>query len=262
MDVSNTAYNHDLDFRTEDGGQNVVEYRLYVSHSDNDASNGDQSAGEQLYRTFTPSDFATNSGTGNLGMNLNLPMSEVSTFLGVDINAVSPGDFYAFRSEVELSDGRVFAQTNTNATINSPAFGALFDWRVNATCPISDELFVGDYLLSYDEFGDQGFAVSLDEEVVTLRTIPGSTTTRTFDATFLSNFGGFGVSPTIEWICDVVTLVRTDCAVGCGSPGIFLNPDGSLPADITDDSEIIVKYIEAGGACGYDATRTMRLTKQ
>jgi len=259
--LSTSAYVHELDFRSENGGRNVTEYRIFVSHTDNDDSNGDQSVSEELYRSFTQSDFVENSSTGNLGLTLNFPFTEIASDLGIDINDVSPGDFFSFRSEVTLDDGRVFAQSNTNPTINGPAFGALFDWRVNATCPLPDDLFVGDYALTYDNVAG-GFDESLVEETVTLGLVPGSTTQRVFNATLLDAFGGFPVTPAIEFVCDVVNLLPEDSGVSCGGPNIFLNPAAvALSADITDDSVILVDYIEDGGACGYSATRTMRLTK-
>ena len=133
---------------------------------------------------------------------------------------------------------------------------------LTATCPLTDNLFVGDYTLSYDEVTG-AWDESIVPGTVTLTTVSGSTTKRQFDAVIFDNFGGFDITVQMEFLCDKVAYLETNTGVGCGGD-ILLKPGPNQDADINNDSEIILHYVEdtdAGGCGQGKPVRIMRLTK-
>jgi len=261
MDLTGSSYVHDIDFRSEDDGQNVDAYNVYVTFDDNNADNGDDSSAEVLLQSFGQGDFS-DGPDGNKALTLDFPFTEVAAATGVALDAVSPGDKFDFRTEVILSDGRKFESRNTESTIFGPAFRAFFDWSVFATCPLPDNLFVGTYAISHLDGPNNPWATGIREANVTLALVPGSTTVRSVNGVVvIDEFGGFEMPAQIEFICDVVQWLDTTPGVQCAPPVISYNNGGTSPQDITDDSVITLIINEDGGGCGYSNTDVIQLTK-
>jgi len=261
-DLQGSSYLHELDFRTEDGGANVANYNIFVTFDDNDPSNGDNSSSEVLYKEFGQSDFSENA-EGNKSIMLDFPFTEVAAATGTPLDAVSPGDRFQFRSEIVLSDGRVFSGANTEATIFGPAFRAFFDWNVNATCPLPDDFYVGTYAISHIEGPNNPWGTGVRENTVTLGLVPGSTTRRAISGlVVIDAFGGFEMAGEAEFICDIVVWNDANPGVGCGPAGIFYNGGDPQPFSFTDDSTITFVIEEDGGSCGYSNTDIVLFTKQ
>lgn len=262
MDLQNSSYVHDLDFRSEDGGNNIAQYNIFVMYNDNDPSNGDNSSERIIFKEYTQSDFGT-SDDGNKSITLNFPFTEVAAATGVDLDNVSPGDNFSFTSEVILSDGRTFAQGNTDSTINGPAFKAFFNWTVNATCPLPNDLFVGTYAISHTDGPNNPWATGVREANVELALVAGSTTVRDIvGLVVIDAFGGFDMGAQVEFVCSTATWLDSAPGVGCGAAPILYNSGGASPQDITDDSSITLIINEEGGDCGYSNTDVIVLTKQ
>jgi hypothetical protein len=260
MNLSSSTYVHDLDFRSENGGENVAEYRLFIMFEDNNPGNGDDTSDEVLFRTFTQSDFGTND-EGNKSVTLSFPFTESAAATSVALDNVEPNDRFRFRAELELDDGRVFTGTNTESTIFGPAFRAFFDFNVNATCPLPDDLFVGDYEISFLEGPGNPWSTGLRAEVVTLGLVPGSTTLRQFSGNVIDAFGGFPITVQMDFVCSTVQWLTAGPGIGCGAPNIEYQAGAAQPQDITDDGVIILEYNEEGGGCGYSNTDRVMLTK-
>jgi len=261
MNLSSSAYLHDIDFRSEDAGANVASYRVFVSFVDNNPDNGDDSSPESLVQDFGQSDFS-DGPDGNKALTLNFPFSEMAALTGVPLDNVAPGDRFAFRTELELSDGRLFTAANTESTIFGPAFRAFFDFNVNATCPLPDDMFVGAYAVSFVQGPGNPWGTGLREANVTLALVPGSSTLRAVnDAVVIDAFGGFPLPLQIDFVCDVVQWLDANPGVGCGAAGIFYNAGEAQPVDIGDDSVITLEYSEDGGDCGYSNVDIVQLTK-
>ena len=261
MDLTNSSYVHDIDFRSEDGGQNVAEYRIFMNFDDNDASNGDDSTEPALFRSFTQADFS--DGAENKALTIDFPFTEVAAAAGVPLDNVSPGDRFQFVAELELTDGRVFGSSNTESTIFGPAFRAFFDWNVNATCPLPDDLFVGTYSITHDVGPGNPWGTGVREADVTLALVSGSTTVRDIQGlVVIDAFGGFEMPAQVQFVCDIAQWLDTGPGVGCGAPNIVYNGGDATPQDITDDSVIILNINEEGGGCGYSNQDVIRLTKQ
>ncbi len=264
MDLSGSTYLHDIDFRSIDGGANVANYIVYVAFDDNDASNGDDSSTKVEYKNYTQADFG-DSGNDTRSLTLDYPFLDVAAVVGVPSANVSPGDRFQFSTELILDDGRVFTAGNTESTIFGPAFRAFFDWNVNATCPLPDDMFVGQYALTFPDALDGGAPWATGRavaETVTLSLIPGSTTQRSFSLGVLPIFGPFATPITIEWVCDVAGILDANAGISCAPPNIFILKGTPVAADITNDATIEVNWIEDGGGCGYAYPERIILVKQ
>ncbi len=264
-DIPGSAFSYEVEFVDEQQGDLVGQYDIYVRYTDNDASNGDNSKAQKLYASFSSSEFNDND-RGFKGLDISLPFTDVAAALGVDVNTISPGDVFNFATEVIKTDGAKFTAANSSSAVRGSAFQGFFNFNANATCPISNDLFVGSYALTYDDVSG-GWGESITEGTVTLGLVQGSTTRRQFSAIFLPTIAPTDATFVLEWVCDIVKLVNYDSGLSCGGPSIqavntFDGVEFTQPADILDDSVIIVSYVEDGGACGYAAGRTMRLTKQ
>lgn len=96
--ISSSVYMHEVEFQSENAGQNIETYNIYASFNNSN---------ETLYKSFKQSDFGT-SALGLKNIILSIPFTEISSALGVSMNSVGPGDQFNFRSEVVLDDGRIF----------------------------------------------------------------------------------------------------------------------------------------------------------
>ncbi len=264
MNLNSSSYIHEIDFRSENGGDNVSNYRVFVSYDDNDATNGDNSSGEVLVGDFSQADFGVSpSEDSNQALTLDFPFATVAAATGTDPATISPGDRFQFRAELELEDGRVFTGANTEATIFGPAFRAFFDWNVNATCPLPDDMFVGSYQISHLQGPGNPWGTGVRESVVELALVPGSTTVRAINNVFVIDaFGGFPLPASVEFVCTIARWQDANPSVGCGGVGIMYFNGGDDPIDISDDSEITLTIAEEGGGCGYSNVDVILLTKQ
>jgi len=253
-------YSHEVEFQSQDAGLNVESYEVYFRFVDNDEGNGDNSTEETLFQAYGPGDFG-DSALGLKGITITYPFEEVASRAGISIDDISPGDFFAFSSLVKLNDGRVFQDENTESTIKSSAFRAYFDWTVNATCPLPNDLFVGQYAIEFLEGPGNPWATGLRAETVTLELVPGSTTKRQFAAVVIDAFGGFPMTAEMDFVCTTVQWLTAGPGIGCGPPNISYDAGAPQPQDITDDSVIILEYAEEGGGCGYSNVDKIMLTK-
>ena len=267
-DLENSSYNMEVDFVDNANGEDVAEYRLFVEFDDNTTggSRPDYSSSDEiLVRTYTSQDFRAGPN-GNLGVDVMIPFSEVADLAGVPLDSVFAGDRFQFRAEVEKTDGRVFGSTNSTPAVTN-AFGGIFDFNVNATCPLPDDRYSGEYRVTYgdiyDEFALFGEPVQalgnppLDL-VVTLDLVAGSTTRRTFNVGTYANPGyAFATGPTtLEFACDQVRSTAIDSGQGCGDGTIAATQPSADPFNFTDDSSFTINFIDFGetdGGCGVAA---------
>lgn len=268
--LASTAIDFSVDFVDKEGGTLVNEYVLEAQYIDNDPSNGMDSKPRQVFKTYSKSDFSTSS-RGNPGVDVMLPLSEVTAALGISSANLSPGDAMAFYGTITLDDGSTYASTNSTGTIRGSAFQGLFDINANVTCPISDALFAGSYEMTLTSgAGDNPFWGGAADPVLgtmTLAPISGSSTKRTISSLgVLGAIGPFATDLTIDFVCDKVVALGGDTGVGCGSPGVVLvgsfnGTDYSEPVDIAVDNSFDITFVEDGGGCGYAVLYSANLTK-
>lgn len=262
-DLSGSAYEMDVYFVDNEGGTAVAQYNLYVSFDDNNPDNGDLSTPSTLYKSFGPSDFSTLGSKGNLGMTVRIPFSEIASFVGAGAaGAVVSGDRFQFRGEIRHSDGRVFSSANSTPAIVN-AFGGIWNFNVNATCPLVSSDFAGAYKVRYGTVYDafplfgapvQPFGpapLSLD---VTLSTVSGSTTRRSLNfGPYLRPGYNFGTSDvTLEFACDKVTSTNINSGAGCGGGSIQASQTGVAAFTLADDTTWEIEYLDfkPDGGCG------------
>ena len=265
LDLANlgsASYTYDVEFVDIDNGNLVSQYDLTAELIDNNTDNGDDSAGPLDFKSFGSGEFTT-TASGFKGIGVTITLNELLTLFNISADKLQANDRFRIRGTLTMNDGRQFAFDNSTPAVNGPAFAGHFRFDLTATCPLPDNIFVGAYTLSYEDFGDGGWDDSFEEGTVTLGTIEGSTTRRSFTTNYLVSLGGFSRTVTIEFLCDQVILPTTDASLSCADPGIVWKQGAGRSIDITNDSEIIVEYIEDTGACGRGApTRVMKLTKQ
>lgn len=274
--LSTSAYEMDVYFVDNAGGADVEQYNVFVAFDDNNPDNGDLSTERMLFRSFGPSDFAPLGDKGNLGLTVRIPFTEVASFANVDAEgAVISGDRFLFTTEIVKTDGRVFGGGNSSPAITT-AFGGLFDFNVNATCPLDNDFFVGTYSVEYGEVYPEFelFANSfvqalgdLDGATVDFSPVAGSTTRRAFelgDRLWLPAFGfALGVS-NLEFACDVVTSTNLTNSASCGGGPVGAFQVGTASFSLEDDSSVTIGYddFSSGGCFGETRFFSLVFTKQ
>lgn len=275
--LSSSAYEMDVYFVDNEGGTAVAQYNLYVSFDDNNPDNGDLSTPSTLYKSFGPSDFSTLGSKGNLGLTVRIPFAEIASFVGAgSAGDVISGDRFQFRGEIVHSDGRVFSSANSTPAITN-AFGGIWNFNVNATCPLADDAFVGTYSLGYgvvydafDLFGGGEIVQALgdlDGFTVDLRTVSGSTTRRQFalgERLWLPTYGFNLGNATLTFSCDVVTSSNLTNSASCGSGPVGAIQSGVATFDLTDDTTWTIVYNDfaTGGCLGETKEFSLIFTKQ
>ncbi len=262
--LSTSAYDASVDFVDIDGGNTVTNYDIYVSYTDN-SPGGALSKGEQLYKAYTAGDFGT-STKGNVGKDLNIPLSDLTTLLGLELSDAEliAGNFFNVRTTI-TSDGVERGFSNSSSAVNGPAFQGHFNFAIKVTCPVADDRFVGEYSMEYVTTEEGCFGAAFDAAPlpnVTISTVAGSSTKRTMGVTYLPVFGGFAVTLEIDLVCTEIVTSDNDSGVGCAA-SIILGSGENQPFDFDDDSEISFQFVEfAEGDCGCAAVPyTMKLTK-
>lgn len=144
---------------------------------------------------------------------------------------------------------------------------------------ITDNQFVGDYMLTVDGSAGLDYGPPYTEQVVTIVAVPGDVVTdnlRSFSSLVLPDIGGFGpYETTFQIECDKALYLLMDTnGLGCGGGGIKFGPafdsnDQQITAliDIDDDSEIVLFFnpgYNDGGCIGMNGETEVKmvLTKQ
>jgi len=263
-DLQGSVYQHTVDFVDGNSSQDISEYRILIAFDDNNPDNGDNSTDFVVWDAMTVDVQAINDvdpETGNKVYTLTIPFSAAANFVGVAPEDVISGDRFQFRTELLKTDGRVFNSVNSTPAVTN-AFRGIWNWNVNATCPLDNEAFAGDYAIEYGYVYDafplfgadvQPFGPTIGR-TVTLATVSGSTTRRVFNyGAYLLPGYGFGTGDiTLTFACDVVTSSNIDSGAGCGDGSIQASQTGVATFDLDDDSTWTIEYndFDPNGGCG------------
>ena len=249
LDLANlgtASYTYDVEFVDIEQGDLVSVYEIFVSFVDNNADNGDSSQGNTLLRSISASEFGS-SDRGFKNTSQTVTLSELLTLFGLSADDIKANDQFVFDGNIILEDGASYGAENSSAAVNGSAFAGHFDYTLKATCVLPDNLFVGDYIMTYEDQGNQAFGLApLGDDGKTVTVTATGPTTRSFDFIYLEA-GGFGQPASgwnMEWICDQVIAAVPDAGLGCGGTITFGNSPTVFPADITDDSVIRVGALE------------------
>ena len=209
----------------EDGAL-LDEVRVFVNLVDNTPA-ATTTTSETQIATIPASDFTFDVN--------NLPrttyavsLADVETALGIVLGDYNCGDVFAFRLELELTDGRVFTDTDLTGTVQGGSFFASpFAYNISLISLLpSDDLYTGSYALTQtspgifgvSDYQDGTYTVeSIANTIKVIRNVP------TFPA-----FGPFGpVDVQFEFICGEIVLTAGQ-GVGAGCNGTI----NSGPADV------------------------------
>ena len=135
FDVAGSTYSYNIEFVDETGGTLVAEYVVDLFYDDNDPSNGDNSVGPIEFIKMTPDMFTTNENGFLQAPTININGADAFQMAGVSIDDVTAGDNFNFVGRIVLTDGRIFSQTNSSATVVGPAFRGHFNFTMPANCP-------------------------------------------------------------------------------------------------------------------------------
>mgnify|MGYP000421404262 CR=1 FL=1 len=117
-----------------------------------------------------------------------------------------------------------------------------------STCPLPDDLFVGEYVLINDLVcGDWCYLIW--DQPVSLSPSLVSSTQREFDVIFSAFPEPINIRITIEILCAYSMMVTKDIGVGCGNNIVILS-DGLQPIDLNNpEAEIHISYVVDTGDC-------------
>ena len=165
------------------------------------------------------------------------------------------------------TDGTPYTVNNSSQTVRGAAFQGFFTFNGTLTCPLPDADFSGEYALSYVGDATEGFGIPFPEGTVTIKTIPGSSTMRSFNLLYApGQGGGFAVADFVfDFVCENVIVSDFSTGLACSAGDISIVQGAPSAFDLTNDNEIILNIIEfnTDGGCGIPPTpKTIRLIKE
>ena len=266
-DIANTAFIYEVEFVTEDKGNNVDTYEIQVSFNGGDPT---------VLSTFGQSDFTDSEG-GFKSIAISISLTDAASALSIDPNTLVAGDYFQFDGFVILNNGSRFGFENSTGAVNGTAFQGFMRSRINVTCPLTDTQYVGTYSVAYVDANDApncftgGATLTDNIPDMTLATVSGSTTQRTMSpagGTIPWALGGFSYSgsPVIEFVCDNVRMTGIfDLNGSCGGEILLTGAAATaIPTDLSDDDSFTLLINEfSNGECGCDEiTFELQFTKQ
>ncbi|HKK76500.1 MAG TPA: hypothetical protein VJ953_15575 [Saprospiraceae bacterium] len=135
FDISGSNYTYQVEFVDIEEGALMAEYVVDLIFDDNDPSNGDQSTSVSDYITLTPDQLSPGEFNYLRGPEITVNGSEMLAALGLSEDDVSPGDEFDFVGRLVLTDGRIFTETNSSATVTGNVFRGHFNFTMPAGCP-------------------------------------------------------------------------------------------------------------------------------
>lgn len=200
-----------------------------------------------LIKTLSASDFATNTESRFLRTSFEVSAADAISAVGLTPEDIEGGDTFEFSLILNDKFGRSFNRENVSGNIaGAPFYDSPFQYFVNVICPVDATYAVGDYELKQTAGGADPFfgnPTRFVEETVTLATVSGNPTRRSFTVQYL---GGFTTRTfTIEFSCGNVVKPSESAGAGCGG-GIYWESDNSDLAtyDVDDDGTIMVKFVD------------------
>ena len=136
FDIGNSAYVYTVEFVDVEQGSLVSTYDLQFTFEDNNPDiGGDTSQGPNPFRSFSSSEFTTNSGGFQGIENITITTAELLAAAGMTEADLGPGDIFRIAGTVTTTDGQTFAADNSSASVRGAAFRGHFDFNLAAACP-------------------------------------------------------------------------------------------------------------------------------
>lgn len=135
LDIAGSSYTYTVEFVDIQGGELVEEYIIDLVYDDNNPDNGDNSVGPVEFLRFNVADFKEGDEGFIQAPTITITGPEALAAAEVSEESVLAGDNFNFQGRIVLTDGRVFSQSNSSATITGPAFLGHFNFTLPAACP-------------------------------------------------------------------------------------------------------------------------------
>ena len=265
--VADAGFTVELEVQDQQDGALLSELDVFVGFNDNTVPDGgtDLDVAESLFSTIPASSFTT----GEFGLPrtmVDIPLSEMLSFTGIQETDLFGGDQFTVRFDLNLTDGRTFSNDDNSGTITGSYFSSPFLYTPTVVCPVGEDQFVGTYVVTQVVPGI--FASNTWGDGVELELTIGETSTqRVFEAVYLPDFG-IGNGPAafaFDLVCEgVIPIATQGSGLQCAS-GITLGPprDGVFGSyDPFDDSTFTIIFRDdESDDCGGGLDATVRLTK-
>lgn len=223
------------------------------------------SAGPITVKTLSASDFGPNSDSRFLRASFVITAAEALAAVGLTEADIEGGDVFEFSLELHDKYGRTFNRENVSGNIaGAPFYASPFQYFVSVICPVGSTYAVGNYALTQTAGGEDPFFgndTRFVEETVTLATVSGNSTRRSFTVKYL---GGFTTRTfTIEFSCGQVIKPEESAGAGCGGTIYWVSDNADLASyDVSDDSVIKIKFVDDNDDdCGVKQPIELTLTK-
>lgn len=130
-------------------GALLDEVRVFVSFTDNTDDGVDVGGNEVLFNTISASEF-TPGPFGLPRTTISILAVDMLSALSLQSSDTNGGDQFAIRLELQLTDGRVFTNSNTGGVVQGGFFRSPFLYFANITCPFTTSLAETFDYVSYD----------------------------------------------------------------------------------------------------------------
>jgi len=211
--IPTTSFQYKVAFVDKEKGNLVTTYRIEASFEGKNVSKD-----KTLYKEIGKDEFVDIGE--NKGVEISIPLTEIMNLFGIDESELEAGDKVHFFHTVIVDDGTI----------------------------------IGVYILEYadDDNAKKGYDYPFMKGEVILSTVPGSSTKRQFNTTWLPNAFPKAATVIFDIVCDVVVFETFDSGAGCGNGSIIIGPGAPAPIDITNDNEIRINIIDyqKDGGCG------------
>ncbi|MGI9546259.1 MAG: hypothetical protein ACR2MM_03410 [Flavobacteriaceae bacterium] len=256
----------EMEAQDEQDGALLREVRVYADLVDNTGSGNDPA--EVLLQTL-PASVWEGGVWGLPRTTFSTSLAEVAAALGgLQLGDYNCGDQFNLRLELELTDGRMWTNTDLAGTVSGGSFFASpLNYRVSLIVLLpSDTLYTGMYQLTQTVPGIFGVS-DYSDGIYQIDAIDNVTRVIRNITTFPA-FGGFGpVDHQFQFVCNEIIMLP-DQSVGAGCGGTIF----SGPADVSetfdpvnpDDSDFDITFTsDTADDCGTGtAQATINLVKQ
>ena len=256
----------EMEMQDKEFGALLREVRVFADLVDNTSGNTIDPA--EVLLTTLPASVWADDVWGLPRTTFTTTLADVATALGgLNLGDYNCGDQFNLRLELELTDGRVWTNTDLAGTVSGGSyFSSPLNYRISLIVLLpSDEVYTGDYQLTQTAPGIFGVSDYADG-VYTIEAIDNVTRVIRNVTTFPA-FGGFGpVDHQFQFVCDeIVMLPQQSVGAGCGGT-IFSGPaivNANFDPVNPDDSDFSINFTsDEDDDCGTGtAQATINLVK-
>jgi hypothetical protein len=126
-----------IEEQDEENGDLLQEVRVYISFDDNTSSNGTTSKPETLYSTIPAGNFVEGE-SGLPRTSFKISLAQALEGLSLSLDEFTGGDAIDIRFELQLTDGRIFTNTDSTGSLQQSFFSSPYLYKSVIKCiPLS-----------------------------------------------------------------------------------------------------------------------------